>query len=181
MGRAVRVTRSLLAAVAVLALGLTGPAAAEDAPAMAHPLAGKWKLDTGLSTDLSEVLTHFDANFVVRHFAKRVATVNTITFGADRFDLKVEASGVSKTTAIVLDGKTETTDELFGNPYAFTSVREGEAVVSQGVVTLKGGKKERLALRRAVEADGRMVLAITLYPETGTPLVIKRVFNRLAR
>lgn len=178
---AVRLTRSFAAALSVLVLGAAGRSFADEAPAPAHPLAGKWKLDTGLSTDLTEVLTHFGANFVVRHFAKRVAPVNTITFGADRLEVKVEASGVTKTTPIVLDGKTETNDELFGNPYAYTSVREGEAVVSQGAVTLEGGKKERLALRRAVEADGRMVLAITLYQELAAPLVVKRVFNRLPK
>lgn len=164
----------------VVALLVGVAAHADDAGTGTHVLQGTWKLDSGASSDLAPVLEHFDANFVVRKFANSVAPTNTITWGAGRFELKVHAVTVTRVSSIVLDGTTPTADDLFGNPYTFTSALEGQAVVSRGFVTRKDGAKERLEMRRTVEPDGTMVLKTMIHPASGPALEVKRVFNRVA-
>ena len=145
----------------------------------ANPLAGTWKLDREASSDLTPVLAHFEASFVTRKVANSVAPTNVITWKGDRFELAVKAM-VTRVSTVVLDGVTPTSDELFGNPYTFTSTLVGQAVVSHGHVARSAGVKEPLELRRAVEPDGRMQLRIIIAPDGGAPLEIRRVFNRVA-
>lgn len=147
----------------------------------AHPLHGTWKLDLAASSDVTEVVAHFDAGFLIRAFAKSAAPTNVITWGGDRFELKVQVAAVTRVTTIVLDGKTETRDELFGNPYSYTSTLDGDAVVSRGCVTVKGGGCERLELRRHLEPNGMMALDIDLFPDKGPTLHLKRAFTRVAK
>lgn len=162
--------------VAVLSLG--GASWAEDAGAP-PALAGTWLLDAERTSDPKPVLEHFQANFFVKRFARSVTPTNVITWNGDRFGLEVRAVTVTKRTTIVLDGKTPTADDIFGNPYEYTSLLVDGAVVSKGTVRRADGKQDELAMRRSVEPDGRMVLRMTITPPGEKPLEISRVFNRV--
>ena len=163
--------------LALLVVVLAGAVRAQDG-GVVNPLHGTWKLDLGASSDVAPALDHFDANFFIRSFAKSVTPTNVITFDADRFKLEVQAPMYSRVTTVVLDGRTVTADEMFGNPYTYTSTLDGGVVVSTGTVTVKG-VKERLELRRQVAPSGQMVLETDVYPPKGDAVHVKRVFNRV--
>ncbi len=144
-------------------------------------LAGVWKLDAQASSDPAALLEHADADFLTRSFATSVRPTNRIAWQGDRFTLEVKAVTVTKNSTIVLDGKTPTSDDLFGSPYQYTSVLEGGAVVSRGEVRFRNGTTDTLAMRRTLEADGSMVLTTTLTAPDGKVFGVKRVFRRQAR
>jgi hypothetical protein len=163
----------------VVATLLAAAGHAQDGGARGHPLAGTWKFDPKASSDVSKLLAHFEANFLVRSLAGSVAPTNIITFKSDRMELKVE-SVINKHSTLVLDGATPTGDDMFGHAVSYTSTLEGEAVVSHGTVAGKDGKPEGLDMRRTVEPDGRMQLKMTITPTQGEAIEIRRVFNRVA-
>jgi hypothetical protein len=145
------------------------------------PLTGTWKLDEQASSDLVPVLEHFRAGLLVRKFATGVSPTNVIAVSRDRLDIEVKALGVTRKNTLLFDGKTPTEDELFGNPYQYTSRFEAGAVVSKGKVKHGDGEEDELSMRRFIAPDGKMVLQMTIVPPSAKPLEVRRVFNRVAR
>jgi len=160
----------------LLALTLALPAFA-GAP---DDLAGTWELDLEASSDPVPVLERMGANFLLKHAAKTVRPTHVIIAGKGKFSLTIKSLIVTRRYLVVLDDKTETPDDFFGHPFAYTSHVEGDAVVSKGEVDL--GKKGRmpLGLKRFVDDKGRMRLHITLFPRGESPIEIQRVFQRRA-
>jgi hypothetical protein len=165
--------RSVL--LALCAMGVR--AAAQDGGA-ANPLSGTWKLDSEASTDLAPLLERYHANFIIRRFASAVAPTNEIRFGAGQMTIDVHAATVHKQSTLVFDGKTLTTEDLFGTPYEYSSVLEDGVVVSRGKVKRAEGEPDELLMRRFVAPGGTMVLQMTITPKDGKPLEVKRVFKR---
>lgn len=142
------------------------------------PFEGTWKIDLAACSDLTPVFERYEPNFVVRKLAGVVAPTDIITFKKDRFELEVKAVILNLKSTVVLDGKTPTADDFFGNPYTFTSVLDGGAVVSKGTITRPDGSKDPFELVRSIAADGAMVTRMEIAVPGKKPLVVKRVLRR---
>ncbi len=164
-------------AVLIAACGLGLRVRAQDGGSP-DSLAGTWKLDDRASSDLAPVLAHYEAGLLVRRFASSVSPTNVIALQPDRLLIEVRALTVSRKNTVFFDGKTPTDDDLFGNPYRYTSVLEAGEVVSTGRVK-HGAEEDALSMRRFVTPEGQMVLQMTIAPPAGKPLEVRRVFNRV--
>lgn len=150
---------------------------AQDA-GTASRFAGTWKIDLEACSDPAPMLEHYEANIFIRKFARSIAPTNIITWKTNRFDLEVQAPFFHRTTTVFLDGKTSTADDILGNPYEYTSVIAGEAIISKGLIKRKDGTNERFELTRTLEPNGTMVTRMTIFVKDGRPLEVKRVFKR---
>jgi hypothetical protein len=149
----------------------------DDGKLKAHPLEGVWQLDLEKSTDTAPILEKLGVNWFVRQVAKSARPVHRIRVNEGTLFLEIEASVAKKRYQLVLDGKTPTKDEFFGDALEYTTVLENGAFVSTGKMT-DPAKKAGITLNRSLRDDGLMLYRITLLPEGKEPVVIDRVFRR---
>lgn len=148
-----------------------------DAGVSAHPLEGVWQLDLEKSTDTAPILEKLGVSWFVRRAAKSVRPIHRVRVNKGTLFLEIDASISKKRYQLVLDGKTPTKDEFFGDEFSYTTVLENGAFVSTGRMTDEG-KKTGIALRRELTSEGLMNYRITLLPDGQEPVVIDRVFRR---
>ncbi|MDX2014494.1 MAG: hypothetical protein SFW67_30125 [Myxococcaceae bacterium] len=153
------------------------PPAADAGPLKAHPLEGVWQLDLEKSTDTAPILEKLGVNWFVRQVAKSARPVHRIRVNDNTLFLEIEASVAKKRFQLVLDGKTPTKDDFFGDALEYTTVLENGAFVSTGKMT-DPAKKAGITLNRSLRDDGLMLYRITLLPDGKEPIVIDRVFRR---
>lgn len=148
-----------------------------DAGVASHPLEGVWQLDLEKSTDTAPILEKLGVNWFVRRAAKSVRPIHRIRVNGGTLFLEIDASISKKRYQLVLDGKTQTKDEFFGDEFAYTTVLQDGAFVSSGRMTDES-KKTGISLKRWLADDGLMIYRITLLPDGKEPIVIDRVFRR---
>lgn len=148
-----------------------------DAGVSSHPLEGVWQLDLEKSTDTAPILEKLGVSWFVRKAAKSVRPIHRVRVNNGTLFLEIDATISKKRFQLVLDGKTPTKDEFFGDEFSYTTVLENGAFVSTGRMTDEA-KKMGIALRRELKDDGLMNYRITLLPDGQEPIVIDRVFRR---
>jgi hypothetical protein len=148
-----------------------------DGKLMAHPLEGVWQLDLAQSTDTAPILEKLGVNWFVRQAAKSARPIHRLRVNDNTLFLEIEASIAKKRYQLVVDGKSPTRDEFFGDPFEYTTVLENGAFVSNGKMT-DPAKKAGITLHRSLREDGLMLYRITLMPDGQEPIVINRVFRR---
>ncbi|MBL8921836.1 MAG: hypothetical protein JNJ54_23465 [Myxococcaceae bacterium] len=148
-----------------------------DAGVSSHPLEGVWQLDLEKSTDTAPILEKLGINWFVRKAAKSVRPIHRIRVNNGTLFLEIDGTIAKKRYQIVLDGKTLTKDEFFGDEFSYTTVLEDGVFVSTGRMT-DDAKKSGINLRRWLGEDGLMTYRISLLPDGKEPIVIDRVFRR---
>lgn len=148
-----------------------------DAGVSSHPLEGTWQLDLEKSTDTAPILEQLGINWFVRKAAKSVRPIHRIRVNHGTLFLEIDGTIAKKRYQIVLDGKTPTKDDFFGDEFSYVTALEDGAFVSTGRMTNEA-KKSGINLRRWLADDGLMIYRITLLPDGKEPIVIDRVFRR---
>lgn len=147
-----------------------------------HPLEGVWKLDLEKSTDTEPILEQLGMSWFVRKAAKTVRPVHRIRMnevgGTPTLFVEIDATVSKKRFQLVLDGKTPTDDEFFGDAFSFTTELKDGVFLSKGRMKDEE-KKAGIALRRELLASGLMRYQISLLRDGKEPIVIDRVFQRL--
>jgi hypothetical protein len=142
-------------------------------------LQGTWVLDLEASSDPTLALQRLGASWLLRKAARVVRATTVITWvDAGRFHLEVRSPIASSTADVVLDGWTPTKSDLLGRPVSYLSRVENDVVVSHGEVWPGSGGALPFESQRFVDAEGRMILRITLRPANEEPLVVTRVSRR---
>ncbi len=153
-----------------------------DAGVPSHPLEGVWKLDLEKSTDTEPILESLGMSWFVRKAAKSVRPVHRIRMnevnGAPTLFVEIDATVSKKRFQLVLDGKTPTDDEFFGDAFSFTTQLEKGVFVSKGRMKDEA-KKAGIGLRRELLENGLMRYQISLLRDGKEPIVIDRIFQRV--
>lgn len=139
---------------------------------------GAWVLDPARSDDGSALLAATGASWVERQAAKAVVPTQTITVDGPRMTLAIDASVVSRTEVLVLDGSPVTTQGKHG-PTTTTTVVRPDAVVSTSALVGPDGGALVLVATRTLEDGGtvmRQRLEVTL--ADGQVIRADRVFRR---
>lgn len=116
--------------------------------------------------------------WLLKKAAPSARPTHVIVTGDERISVEVQSPLNTRKTALVLDGKTTATDDFFGNGVEYTARREGDAIVTSGVMTSPKLGKVPLETRRSVQDDGTMLYTISLTFPGEPPTVLKRVFKR---
>lgn len=148
-----------------------------DAGVSSHPLEGVWQLDLEKSTDTAPILERLGINWFVRKAAKSVRPIHRLRVNNGTLFLEIDGTIAKKRYQLVLDGKTPTKDDFFGDEFSYTTALENGVFVSTGRMTDEA-KKTGISLRRWLADDGLMIYRITLLPDGQEPIVIDRVFRR---
>lgn len=139
---------------------------------------GSWVLDPARSEDGTELLAATGASWFERQAAKAVVPTQTISVSGNRMTLAIDASVVTRTDVLVLDGSPVASQGKHG-PTTTTTVLAGEAVVSTSQLTGADGRPVVLIATRTLE-DGGATMRQRLEVRTADGQVYRadRVFSR---
>lgn len=154
---------------------LASPVFAADA-APAPGLAGVWALDADASDSVDPLLATLGRSKMERTMAKRIKGVtHTITLGEGWVEVTNANTFRTQTSRIEL-GKTNTVDSM-GQAMEVSAESKDGRVLTTGVLALSAGPAT-MQTARGLADPSTMELVITLTPDGGEPLVVRRVFRK---
>ena len=161
----------LLLALLLLA---TPALAADSVPAPG--LAGTWALDAEASDSVDPLLAALGRSKMERTMAKRIKSV-THTVVLDNGWVEVTSANTFRTqTSRIELGKTNTID-IMGQAMEVTAETKNGRVVTSGALTLSTGPAT-LQTARGLADPSTMELVLTLTPDGGKPVIVRRVFRK---
>ena len=148
--------------------------AAPSSPASLPPaIVGTWDLDLARSDDAGPLLERLGVPWLFRVLAPKVVQ-QEIIFEPGRVHIRV--SGQAKDEILTVDGKTPSRTELVGSPLVLVSRVEGDAIVSEGTVTIDGRPLAVKSVRQASDREMRVTNTFGTGPDA---IVFRRVFVRV--
>jgi hypothetical protein len=136
-------------------------------------IVGTWELDHARSDDPGPLLERLGVPWLFRVLAPKVVQ-QEIILEPGRVHIRV--SGQSRDEVLTIDGKTPARTELVGHPLVLVSRVEGDAIVSEGTVTIDGVP---LAVRSVRRATAREMHVTNTFGTGPGAVVFRRVFLRV--
>lgn len=163
-----------------LLLGLVPPFAYVQ-PAFAAPvdLSGTWVLDKAASDNIDPILQAGGASWVERQAAKNLKITRTIRQEGDTLHIAVDSSVKDSQETVTVDGvaRPGTTDR--GELATVTNRWDGEAWVSESVVTHDNAPTVRVTQKSSLSADGStLTTSVQFVRGDEAPIVVDRVYRR---
>jgi hypothetical protein len=137
-------------------------------------LVGTWELDRERSDDPGPLLVRLGVPWIVRPLASRVAQHEIIL---EPGIVIIRVSGQSRDEVLTVDGKTPSHSELVGSPLVLVSRVDGDAIVSEGTLTIDGRPLATTSVRRA---RGRELHVTNTFGKGADAIVFRRVFQKVA-
>ncbi|MBM4280701.1 MAG: hypothetical protein FJ137_08030 [Deltaproteobacteria bacterium] len=137
-------------------------------------LVGTWDLDVARSDDPGPLLQRLGVPWLFRVLAPRVVQREIIVQPSR---VRIRVSGRPRDEVLTVDGKTPSYTELVGSPLVLVSRVEGDAIVSEGTVTIDGRPLAVKSVRQATTSEMRVTNTFGSGPDA---LVFRRVFVRAA-
>lgn len=134
---------------------------------------GTWDLDLARSDDPGPLLERLGVPWLFRLLAPK-AVQQEIIVEPGRVQIRV--SGQRKDELLTVDGKTPSRTELVGSPLVLVSRVEGDAIVSEGTVTIDG---KPLAVKSVRQASAREMHVTNTFGTGPDAIVFHRVFVRV--
>jgi hypothetical protein len=150
---------------------LVSPAAPSPSP-LPPAIVGTWNLDLERSDDPGPLLERLGVPWLLRKLAPRVVQQEIIV---ESGRVHIRVSDQKKDEVLTVDGKTPAHTELVGNPLVLLSRVEGDAIVSEGTITIDGRQLAVRSVRQATASEMRVTNTFGSGPDA---LVFRRVFVR---
>ena len=168
--------RLLLTIRLLFALLLLAPPAFADDAVPAPGLAGTWALDAEASGSVDPLLAALGRSKMERTMAKRIKGVTHTIALHDGWVEVTNANAFRTQTSRIELGKTNAID-IMGQAMEVTAEAKNGRVVTSGALTLDSGPAT-MKTTRGLADKTTMELVITLTPDDGEPIVVRRVFRK---
>jgi hypothetical protein len=146
---------------------------APSAPSTLPPaIVGTWTLDLERSDDPGPLLERLGVPWLFRVLAPKVVQQEIIV---ESGRVHIRVSGQPRDEILTVDGKTPSHTELVGSPLVLVSRVDGDAIVSEGTITIDG---RPLAVRSVRQATTREMRVTNTFGTGPDALVFRRVFVR---
>jgi hypothetical protein len=141
-------------------------------------LDGTWQLDLAKSDDPTSVLEKLDVGWLIKKAAPTTRPTHVIVTAQNQATIEIQSPLSTRKSTLIFDGKSVATDDFFGSAIEYTANREGDTIVTHGVMKHSKLGKVAFDTRRLVQDDGTMLYAISLTVPGEAPRVLKRVFRK---
>lgn len=156
-------------------------ALAQQAPPPGVDLSGTWKLDSGASEPIDELLKARGVGWMERQAMALLPTTWVIEQRADAVQVSVVAPGYERTDVYPSDGQARTLppDKDKDPPQSQRCFWEGPVFVVETRVTLEDGAPATWTVRRSLIGTATLVYDAQLRADDGRSWTARRIFWRV--